>query len=284
MKNLTTIVSACAFVLILGLVPLGSVMAQTVGSIGIGDITIDASVDEPLKSRADTIEAIESGLNNALIKTRKFTVLNHDQLTDRLRKQGRSLASYYDKSYSGTEYSQAGLDYILTANVTELGVFTKKRSKSENVIGLLDIDFRLIGVADVTSDISSGVSAQVSKRVVTGDENQVDEVLDEVVAQAVNQLVDQVIAGLFPVRVMQIADNGEIKLNYGAGLLSPGDTVLVFPKGQDVVVDESGEVIAESIATLQIVSVEKKFAAAQALTGFSNIEKGQQGHVLLTDG
>ena len=81
---------------------------------------------------------------------------------------------------------------------------------------------------------------------------------------------------------MQIAENGEVKLNYGAGLLEAGDTVLVYPAGQEVELDEAGEAIGDSVATLQITSAGKKFANAQALDGLDNIVKGQQAQLVLS--
>jgi hypothetical protein len=259
-----------------------SVQAQTVGTIGVGDIRFSASGDQP-RSKDKVISAISSGLNSALKDTRKFSVLDYAQLSKRIAKQGLNLEDYYNKTYSGTEYVQAGLDYILTANVTAFGLSEEDRGKSKDVVGLIDIEYKLIGVADSTSDIVSKVSVQ-SKQTISVDPKGVsNEVSDEVIKQTVDQLVDQIIAALFPIRVMQIAENGEILLNYGAGLLSPGDTVLVYALGADIIAG-TGQGMGQSVATLKITSTEKKFSSAQASSGFANVVKGQQGHLLLSGG
>jgi len=258
--------------------------AQKVGTIGVGDIHYEVKNPKTDRQPENVINAINSGLNTALIKTRKFTVLDYAQLTQRLDKQSLRLEDYYTKKYSGTEYSQAGLDYILTATITEFGAYRQKRGKSENAVGLVDLDFKLIGVADQTQDIESSVSAQTNARVAIGDDQVVEQVLDQAIEKSVDQLVDKVITGLFPIRVMKISDEGEITLNYGSGLFKQGDTVLVFEKGEDVVLDESGQAIGNSIATLQIISAEKKFANAQALDGFDSLELGQKGHLVLSGG
>lgn len=259
-------------------------IAQTIGTIGVGDIKYGVTNKQSTRSPENIISAINSGLNDALIKTRKFTVLDYAQLTERLSKQNLRLQDYYNKTYQGTEYSQAGLDYILTATVTEFGSFRQKRGESENAIGLVDIDFKLIGVADVTQDIESSVSAQTSARISFGDDQVIEEVLDQAIVKGVDQLVDKVIADLFPIRVMKIAEDGAVTLNYGNGLLKAGDKVLVFNKDEGIILDESGKAIGDAIATLQIITSEKKFSSAQALNGFDNLELGQKGKLVLSGG
>lgn len=258
----------------------GAVQAQTVATIGVGDITYSAGTSE-LRPKENVISALDSGLNEALLNTRKFTVLNYAALTERLQKQGLNLDGYYNKSYTGTEYSQAGLDYILTADVTDFGLQSQARGSEQSAESLVEIEFKLIGVADVTSDIESDVSAKISKQVSEGSAAS-GQLLDEAIDQAVEQLVDKVISSLFPIRVMQIAEDGEIKLNYGAGVLAPGDKILIYPLDKELVFDEGAEVAADSIATLQIVASETKFARAKALDGLDQIVKGQQGQLLLT--
>lgn len=269
--------------LVLALVFLAPVKAQTVGTIGVGGITYSASSGSKFRPKENVISAIDSSLNAALLKTRKFTVLDFAQLESRLQEQGLSLEKYYDKSYTGTEYSQAGLDYILTANITEFGLFKKQRGKSEVNIGLVDIDFKLIGVADVTNDFESSVSAQYSSSAAGGDAT--DDILGRSIQQGVDQLVDQVISKLFPIRVMKISEEGsEITLNYGEGLLKPGDTILVYPLGQDIAANAEGKAQVEPIATLQVIKTSRKFSSAQALQGQNALKRGQKGRLLLSGG
>lgn len=258
--------------------------SQQVGTIGVGDISYDAEVNADLVPVKNVLSAVNSGINNALIETRKFTVLDYAQLKARIDQQARTLEGYYTKQYSGNAVNQRGLDYILKANITEFGLFKKRPEDPENVVGLIDIDFDVIGVADVTDDFSSSVSAQYSSRITAGDTEAGQEILDRVIQQGVDGVVDQLISTLFPIRVMKIADDGAITLNYGEGLLEAGDTVLVYPTGVDLVVDESGEVIGDAIATLQIITTERKFSTAQALVGQDALEKGQKGQLVLTGG
>ncbi|MFT5571998.1 MAG: hypothetical protein ACI9FR_000919 [Cryomorphaceae bacterium] len=74
---------------------LSSEQAQTVGTIGVGDISLSASGDQ-LRSKESVISAIDSGLNTALKETRKFSVLDYAQLSKRIEKQGLNLQDYYN--------------------------------------------------------------------------------------------------------------------------------------------------------------------------------------------
>jgi len=258
--------------------------SQQVGTIGVGDISYNAEIKTELMPVENVLSALNSGINSALIETRKFTVLDYAQLKSRIEQQERTLEGYYTKQYSGNAVNQRGLDYILKANVTEFGLFKQKRGKFENAVGLIDIDFDIIGVADVTDDFSASVSAQYSTQITADDTGVSQEVIDRAIQQGVDQVVDRVISTLFPIRVMKIADNGTITLNYGEGLLNVGDTVLVYPKDAEIVINESGDVIGDAIATLQIITTERKFSSAQALEGQEALEKGQRGQLVLTGG
>jgi len=256
--------------------------SQQVGTIGVGDISYIAEENTNLMPAKNVLNALNSGINSALIKTRKFTVLDYAQLKSRIEQQERTLEGYYTKQYSGNAINQRGLDYILRARVTEFGLYKQKRGKSEDAVGVIDIEFDVIGVADVTDDFSSSVSAQYSKRLTEHDAEAGQDVLNQTIEQGVDQVVDQLISTLFPIRVMKIAEDGAITLNYGEGLLEPGDTVLVYPAEAEIVIDESGDVIGDAIATLQIISTERKFSIAQALDGQDVLEKGQKGQLILT--
>jgi len=258
--------------------------AQQVGTIGLGDITFSADSSAKLRPAENVVSELYTGISSALVNTRKFTVLDYPQLKARLGKQGRRLGDYYSKKYSGNALEQSGLDYILKADVTEFGLFNQKRGQSENTVGLVDIDFELIGVADVTSDFSASVSGQFSTQINASDQGAAQGVLDKAISEAVDQLVDRLITSLFPIRIMKIDENSAITLNYGEGLLEAGDTILVYPLGVDTLVDSSGEPVGDAIATLQVTATKRKFALAQALEGFDAIKKGQKARLLLTDG
>jgi hypothetical protein len=259
------------------------VSSQTVGTISVGDISYVA--EKSVHRDSDSlVSSITSGLNSALTESRKFNVLTYAELQKRLSDQGRSLEGYYKSAYISDSFDQAGLDYIVTADITGFSVSKQKRSNIETAAAVLDLNFKLYGVADITEDSTGAVSAKVTTQISSASGNDgVQAVIDASVKKAVDQLVNQMLSGLFPIRVMKISEEGAITLNYGKGLLAPGDTVKVYPKGIDIELDASGGPIGETIATLKIISSEKQFSIAQILDGKEFLEKGQQG-VLLGNG
>jgi len=279
MKIMTGLLSLAALLL-----SSSQVMAQQVGTIGIGDVTYSAKNSSTVRSSQYVLNAFNNGISRKLANTRKFSVLGYSELTDRLKKQGRTLDGYYAKTYTGNAITQVGLDYILKADVTEFGLFKQKLSVGENAVGVLELDFELVGVADFTKGFSSSLSAQHTTKIQVSGETSAQEVLDAAIQRAVYQLVDQVISSLFPIRVMKIDDNGMVTLNYGAGWLEAGDTIFVYPADAEVVIDKSGNSIGDAVATLKVFTSDRKFAVAQAVNGYEGLEKGQKGKLLLKRG
>ena len=256
--------------------------AQTIGTISVADVVYSTDNNE-FRSGDDLVSSITSGLNTALTKSRKFNVLSYAELQKRLDDQGRTLKGYYDNAYANDSYDQTGLDYIVTVDIVDFDVLKQKRGNSETAVSVVDLNFKLYGVADITEDHIDSVSVQVATKVRTNNEGQLQAVIDSSVKKAVDQLVDKMISGLFPIRVMKISEEGAITLNYGEGLLAPGDTIMIYPKGVDIKLDETGEPIGEAIATLQVISAERKFSIAQPLDGQELLQKGQQGVLLRTN-
>lgn len=262
---------------------LNSASAQTVGTIGLGDVRFDPALAVDAQSKSNVISAITTRINESLNNTRKFNVLPYSSVTAKLKEQGLNLEGFYSKEYVGSSFYQAGLDYILVVNVTEFGLFKKSPDDPENAIGLIDLDFTLYGVADQSADFSSSVSAQVTKRSASASDDSADQILDKSIQKGVDALVSKMVAAVFPLTVVKVDEAGNIRLNYGDGLLSQGDTILVYESGKAVpmeAVKNDEESSGAPIATLQVVSTDLRFSMAQALRGFDQLVRGQKGKLL----
>ncbi len=256
-----------------------SVNAQQVGTISVGDIKFVGPNSTGVAS-ADVVAAFRKELNESLAATRKFTILGYSDLQTRLQKQGLTLQGFYDNKYDQVERSQVGLDYILAVNVIKLERFEQRRGAEKSGGILADLDYKLIGVADVTNDIASSVNAKAVNNLPNSQDSNSNAVLNDAVSLATDKLVDQVTAALHPIRVMIIHEDSSVSLNYGAGMLSKGDTILVYPEDQELKVGVDEKALGSPVATLQVTDVDKKFAKAQALEGFSGLERGQKGKLL----
>lgn len=256
------------FGLLLTLVVPVSLNAQQVATIGVGQITLSNSVGGGLEARESIVELFDRGLNEALVRTRKFTVLDLAQLEARMREQNSNLTGYYNQSHEKSTYFQAGLDYIMTVAIS--GV--------DGSSGSLNLEFKMIGVADLTKDFSSVVEVKISPA--SSRLNSTADVIDQVVRKGVDQVVNKVVTQLFPIRVVGIdEESAQVTLNYGQGFLRQGDTILIYPieQGFDV---NANETLGQPIATIQVSAANQKFARAKANNGFTALMRGQAGLLL----
>jgi hypothetical protein len=257
--------------------------AQQVGTIGLGDITYSAVNGANSGARKGTIvlNELNSGLVDALTKTRKFAVMDHPKLLARLKKQNRNLRGYYFKQYSGNALWQEGLDFILKANVTEFSLGKQTQENGELGLGKIGIDFQLYGVADVTYDLKSSVSVQFVMPIETVDQKTRRILLNKTVRKSVDHVVDEIVSSLFPIQIVKITEEGIVTLNYGDGFLDVGDSVLIYPLENEFIIDEEGKAAGNAVATLRVNSTAQKFSISQMPEDLV-LEKGQKGRLVLT--
>lgn len=269
--------------IVLALLSVSPSYAQMVGTIGIGEINlnIDRKTAE-LHSSQEILSDINQVLNSTLTDTRKFRVLDYVQLNGFLKERSLKLESYYEPEHKNAQvdYSLAGLDYILSADVKNLGVYSQKRGKSTVLTGVISINFTLLGVADATTSFTTEVTGQTTTWFQEGEQVDGQSVLDKTIAQGIDKVALRIVSRLFPIRVMQITENKNVRLNYGNGFLQPGDTVFIYDGDINDIFDDTGEAKTEAIATLQVTDVDKRFANAQALSGIENIKRRNIGQVL----
>lgn len=254
-------------------------LAQVVGGIGVSQFAFQGEKASTEASfDADTVMAeLQTKLNKALVESRKFRVYDHDQLQARLNEENADLAGYVSGQYKDEKYALAGLDYLLVGEVSEYGIFEPENGEGGK-IGVVEIDFELIGTTYGT--IARRFDATARGQVDTdGNENNS---LDSAVTDAVDEVVAAIMFNLFPLRVMTVDDAGVVKLNYGQGVLKSGDTVRIFapikPTGNGAV--EAGPAGGNPVATVQVTSVDTKFASAQILDGAEQIQRGLKAEIL----
>ncbi len=268
--------------------------AQQVATIGLGDITYSAKTSIASRPAKAVLTRLNKDIKEALIRTRKFSVLDHAELKTRLGTQGRNLAGYYAKQYSGNAIWQEGLDFILKADVNDFGFLKQNANSDGKTVGVININFELLGVADVTYDFKSAVRGQFSAKVGSGDQQAMMQVLDKAVQEAVDLLVDKIVSSLLPIQIVTIVDQedqenfGDITLNYGKGFLKVGDTVAIYAPEIREIINELGQPVGSAETTLKVISTSTKFSVARLLEAervrrgeLKPLERGQKGRLLL---
>ncbi|MCH2190724.1 MAG: hypothetical protein MK188_07365 [Gammaproteobacteria bacterium] len=248
--------------------------AQLVGTVGIGDIDKKPNVSEEIHQLF--VDEVSLGLVN----TRKFRLMEHPVVEARLARQGLNLAGFYAKEYKSTELLQAGLDYILKAEILKAGVRGTCEGSVHDKLGEAQIRYTMYGVADETEDFTNVVKVQAHKHESSLANASDEDLVKGAIANAVSVLVRQVATKLFPIRVMKISEDGLVTLNYGSGLLDPGQTLVVYQGNEVSVINEFGVPQGETLGMLRVANTGEKFAQATTVEGFAGIEKGQPVMVL----
>ena len=78
---------------------------------------------------------------------------------------------------------------------------------------------------------------------------------------------------MYPVKVVDVDDDGKILLNYGEGLLSPGDVYALFQQGKELIDPDTGAVLGKKEALLGLVQVSEvtpKYSKSTPLTTFAS--------------
>jgi curli biogenesis system outer membrane secretion channel CsgG len=77
---------------------------------------------------------------------------------------------------------------------------------------------------------------------------------------------------MYPVKVVDVDDDGSVMLNYGEGLLEPGDVFALMQQGKEIVDPDTGAVLGHKesyLGLVQISDVEPKMSKAKMVSNFA---------------
>jgi curli biogenesis system outer membrane secretion channel CsgG len=289
-----------AILLAFGMLFSNSVFAGKV-TIAIGDIEYRAKDSSENKrysaygngSREDT-RAFVDMLTTALVKTRKFDVIERDRMGEILKEQGLSLEGLANGGYEGDEFNLKGVDYIITGAITEYGETSKamkvagfstgKRIASMAVdIRVLDVANGSIGFADTVRAEAKGSNSLNVKGFSTGGDNSSGALLGKVMRDTSKNVTNLIVSTIFPIKVVAVTKKGDVMLNYGNGYLQDGYQLEIFSQGELFVDPDTGEELGseeELVGKVSIFSAQAKFSKAKVLDGKGAIEKGMIARIV----
>ena len=226
-------------------------------------------------------DAIQTAMESALSKTRKFKIMERARLDTLLQERGLSVSGIADGTASYGGFS--GVDYLVTGRVMDAGTGAAAGS-SIPILGsfaggceaTVQLDVRVVDVG--TGEIRFSESVAGSDRIrVDYPENadygdpckyakrgQVVAALGAV-AQAVGVVtVEKITMVLFPVRIVRV-DDGQAYLNYGSAFLANGDYLKVVTLGEGFVDPDTGEVLGadeEDAGFVVVTDTRPKYSVA----------------------
>ena len=243
-------------------------------------------------------------LTTALVKTRKFDVVERDRMTEILKEQSLTVAGIASNEYGSGRLNLQGLNYILTGAITEYGknaqatriggFGTAKEIATMAVdIRVLDVSNGSIKIAETVRQTVDGASAVEVNRVdslvggragqflspgVSVGKGQSEGILlGEVMRRTAQNVTNMIVTTVYPIKIVAINKDGEVMLNYGNSLLQNGDSLEVFSQGEAFVDPDTGETLGqkeELVGKMSVFDTQAKFSKARVIEGSEGIEKG----------
>ncbi len=230
------------------------------------------------------LEAFTEMLQTALVKTRRFEVIERTDLDQILSEQGLASTGIVNEDTGAITGKIRGVDFLLIGTVTKCG-FTKKpiqvgNFKQEKTIIELGIDFRLTDVntgrivlsdfVEVNDESQSSVSGN-NYSSSTSSENYIANVMRKASLQAGFLIAN----AIEPVKVEAVqASKKLVKINYGNGFIEKDQFYRIFPNEEDDLGDDWGAGFDE-VAKVKIKVVTQTYAIADVIEGdVDNISVG----------
>lgn len=238
--------------------------------------------------REDTRGFIDM-LNTALVKTRKFEVIERDRMAEIIKEQGMSMEGVVNGGYEGDGFNLQGVDFIVTGSITEYGQSAKAMSvggfSSTSVVATMAVDIKILNVQDGTIEIAETVKAQKKggnkvsvDGFASGKNSSSGELLGQVMRETSTNVANLIVSTIFPVKVVAITKGGsEVMLNYGNGFLKKGHILEIFSQGEVFIDPDTGDELGceeELIGKIQVYNTQAKFSKAKVMSGKGNISKG----------
>ena len=284
-------IALCALLI---LIPL-TATAQGRAVIGIGSIEYRAMgaadqyqfYDPTGDNRSGDTGAFVDMLATALVKTNKFNVVERDRVDAIVGEQSGIAAG---SSQANFDFQGADrIDYILLGAITEYGVKDQAAGigvvSTSSRIARMAVDIRILDVESgsvmaaetISSEIraSGGITTGalpglgalggvVGSGVTSGSAASEGEIMGQVMRQTARGVVNLIVSKVFPIRVVAV-NNGIAMLNYGDGLLSVGDYLVLFELGEEFVDPDTGEVLGSDeveVGAIRVTETNDRFSKA----------------------
>ncbi len=267
------------------LVAAGALAQENVPVVAVGGI------ESPYKHlNADTIQ---TAMESAFTKTRKFRIMERARLAMLLEERGLSVSGIADGTASYGGFS--GVDYIVTGRVMEATTGAAAGSSIPILSAFaggceagVSLDTRVVDVATGEIRFSESVSGSDGIRVDYPDNadygdpckyaerSQITAALSTVAQAVAVAAVERMTMVLFPIRIVRVAD-GEAYLNYGSTFLSRGNYLKVVTLGEGFVDPDTGEVLGadeEDAGFVLVTDTRAKYSVADVVFATRPFEVG----------
>lgn len=216
-----------------------------------------------------TLSELRESLSGALVNTRKFSILEREELDT----VAQELAVALSEHSSPAEIARVGniltADFVLAGSIENLGyqIAEKKMRTSDKVFksgsGELSVNVKLIEVATTQIVYSKSFSVDVTDKDFNNGVNaSSSEILSKLFARAIPKIVREVTDQIYPLTIIS-AQNGEVILSEGGDTFKVGDKFKVFKRIERLTDPYTKEFLGwseEECCTLEITRVTARIA------------------------
>jgi curli biogenesis system outer membrane secretion channel CsgG len=221
-----------------------------------------------------------------ITQTRRFTVLDREYMEEFLREKNLVLSADAPVAEQMKIGEVLGVDYLLIGTISEANL--KRTPYTIHVTGETGFDYSASFIADYRIMVMATRQIKWSDSVTLslGDAElqrmssslRVDQLQQALLTKAAKEIIHRAMENIYPLRIVNIQENGEVILNQGGVTVKNGEILDVFTKGEKIIDPYTGESLgaAESwIAQIKITRVIPKMSYARIIKGeLSTIKNG----------
>jgi len=216
--------------------------------IAVGEIT--SAVD------SFNTMSIQLGIENALSKTGKFTIMERTRLASLLKERGLSAAGITQGNASLSGFS--GVDYLVYGSVSNITVDRKNQLIVMSCDASLSMTMRVVDMGSGEIRFSDNLTTKKTINTTPVDQDPCAGVslanINVLGEDATDGIANKMTMSLFPIKVVQMKGT-DVYLNYGAGTLSKNDVLAVRSLGEQIIDPDTKEVLGGTETTNAIIVV-----------------------------
>ncbi len=229
-------------------------------------------------------------LINFLTKSRKFNMLSRTQITKIMDENKLTESDWADPGQADKMGKLLVADYLVTGTINRLEFQTIRQNikitgeTAPRIVATFKCQYQVI-------DTSSGkimFADQVIKKLKSIDVRRevpaterkdwtLADFKDMLFAKTANELGNAILAGIYPVKIIEIKDENVV-FNRGKGAgVKIGDQYTVIHQGKQLVDVDTGESLGtseEEVGVVEVTSIEVKFSKGKVISGAEKIKYG----------
>jgi curli biogenesis system outer membrane secretion channel CsgG len=279
----------------------GAALAQTSAAVHKPVVSIDDIQDLANTSQAAVLRQM---IETTVVNTGKFRIMERGQQGMGVLVNEQSLAKQgmVTSNTPGKVGGFEGVDYKVYGTITTAGASTSRDVGASSAMQMggamarslgglfggavgntmsansnctqsaasLAVDIRITDASTGELKYAKHVTQSDRSGTTCGGASQVD--TSGLMRRAAERVSMGLVTMSYPVKVIDVDDDGKILLNYGEGLLEPGDVFALFTQGKEIVDPDTGAVLGHKeglLGLVQIAEVTPKYSKATMVTPFA---------------